>query len=146
MQQTRGGPCRGWMWSLCARHVWTNMFDMPLLRESSSLPIKRQPFSIRNLQRPALTITHLWPSPPLLWACCAACQRSPTGLHLVQGNPRGIISTELSYLQNNSTFVWMLFDKLSSLLNSPCCNWILDFLTCRPVTVWIGWLASTKYS
>lgn len=37
----------------------------------------------------------------------------------------------------------MLFDKLSSLLSTTFCNWILDFLTSRPLTDWIGGHTST---
>ena len=41
---------------------------------------------------------------------------------------------------NRNTHVRMLFiGKLSTLgLNTPLCNWILDFLTCRPQSVRIG--------
>lgn len=125
IQRTWEGPRWGWMWSLpctknmsptfsCCLHRHIGHISISgerhLLQYANHCPSTWDFCSVMPRQLPTCGIhPHIY---EVLWeASRAACRRSPTGLHLVQVDKQDVISTQLSQLKNNSTFVWMLLDS-----------------------------------
>lgn len=134
-------------WHLCIQQTWgrpplSDIFNTSLWLESSSPATQHQPlsFHLRSLQRPAMMMT-----PPVAFTSAVMkcfetlvvlhCQRSPTGLNL-RRTSRPLNFHTLKITAPTGTSVSCLTSPAA--FSTTFCNWILDFLTSRPLKVWIG--------